>query len=1238
MVNADLHPIALYFTSCTSFQTVRCKRVPVKSSWGVGIELDEPVGRHNGTIQGTRYFQAEVNRGAVVPPIGLHLLAAKPRTRRDAPPKDVLDDSSAFVRAGRYTPRAGYVSTAEEQRAAQREQLARQQRVAQQAEAQAHAAAANAGRQAGGVTQRSTLASSVADSATGPSTLSANPPPPPPPHSPPSTQQPEHELGAAEQPVVPTATPLASKMPPAPAPVAGQTAGVHPPVNSQAGVPSPAADSTSPGQAKSPARTQPAASGLDMLAGGFPAEQDECPSPEHPDRSPAAATTAAAVPANPVAERVQAELAEPASPRVPVSPSLAGAARQQQRGRASPSTPARARSASPLSSPNRLASPGSPGGISAKPTAMVLDIMSMLQRIESATQSAARAMSPPRRRAKHAQQQRQPRSASSPPARETRTAELHSSQIIVSPSHSLSTSTMSSRSQALSVAQLQMLQASRRLTESRRKVLSLHTDSDVVQVSLLPSGELSVAMRSPPSSPRSRKFAQPGSPGLPSALLALAADDGDTVAEALSAALGPGSRGHVHDWPVLHTPLGRDSLKAREQATRELVRTSLASSPVASSAPSTPVGAHASASAGTLAPGVISPDEEEEEMQLLGSPPRSAPSSPVVLAVSMPSSSSPDSKRPGLGVARVEAGESLPPLPESAGTLPSAPTPAEVVRDDTPTVTPTPPRQPDRAVGDLQALLDELREGSTSRTLPRTSPLGSTMQSPSLSLTGQSSRDRQSSLVSLPSITTASAITMRTDSDEAPLDRSLASGLPALSESEPDVLGAEQEHAPPAAPHAEDHTGLDDGDSVATPAPALRQDSECASLRYDGSPADEQDIVRTGSVSSADGSQPDAIEGSTASIELAAGQLGGVVVAYAGVCEQGSEPDYPAKPNQDRVLVYEQENSGAVLVLIADGHGPEGHVVSQFVIDQLPVLLADDDDVQAALAVLKSAASLAEPDWSSGATLEAVAAGAPPSTQPTAFMTQAMPAEPAGSAMQQLFAALRRIILQLDVLLQATEDIDAQLSGCTLCVSIIIGSWLATANVGDSRASLLWAAPEGHFHAVRLTQDHKPSLRSETRRIMLAGGFLSSQTYDDGMEGPVRVWQNSAMELPGLALSRALGDFVGKTCGVSAEPTCGWCWLPVMPAALVAGSDGLWEYLSEADVASTWANIVAGNGGVQSMTHMEGAAVLLQAAVDDLLCLSAERWVAQENAIDDTSLAIVLTAAQKTADAAQASL
>ena len=865
----------------------------------------------------------------------------------------------------------------------------------------------------------------------------------------------------------------------------------------------------------------------------------------------------------------------------------------------------------------------------------------MLQRIESATQSAARAMSPPRRRAKHPQQQQQqqPRSASSPPAREARAMELHSSQIIVSPSHSLSTSTMSSRSQALSLAQLQMLQASRRLTESRRKVLSLHTDSDVIQVSLLPNGELNVAMRSQPSSPRSRQSAQPGSPRLPSALLALAADDGDTVAEALSAALGPGSDDHVHDWPVLHTPLGRDSLKAREQATRELVRTSLASSPVAGSAPSTLVGAHASTSADMLAPGVISPDEDEEEeqqqQQRLGTTPRSAPSSPVVLAVSMPSSSSPDSKRPGLGVARAEASESLPPLPESAGTQPSAPTPAEVARDDTPTVTPTPPRQPDRAVGDLQALLDELREGSTSRTLPRTSPLGSTMQSPSLSLTGQSSRDRQSSLVSLPSITTASAITMRTDSDEAPLDRSLASGLPVLSESEPDALGAEQDHTPPAVLHAGDNVGLDDGDSVAMP--ALREDSECASLHYDGSPADEQDIVRTGSVSSADGTQPDTVEDSAASVELAAVQLGGAVVAYAGVCEQGSEPDYPAKPNQDRVLVYEQENSGAVLVLVADGHGPEGHVVSQFIIDQLPAHLADDDDVQAALAVLKSAASLAEPAWSSGATLEAVAASAPPSTQPTAFMTQAMPAEPAGSAMQQLFAALRRIILQLDVLLQAAEDIDAQLSGCTLCVSIIMGSWLVTANVGDSRASLLWAAPEGHFHAVRLTQDHKPSLRSETRRIMLAGGFLSSQTYDDGMEGPVRVWQNSAMELPGLALSRALGDFVGKTCGVSAEPTCGWCWLPVVPAALVAGSDGLWEDLSEADVASTWANIVANNGGVQSMTHMEGAAVLLQAAVDDLLCLSAERWVAQENAIDDTSLAIVLTAAQKATDAAHAS-
>lgn len=41
--------------------------------------------------------------------------------------------------------------------------------------------------------------------------------------------------------------------------------------------------------------------------------------------------------------------------------------------------------------------------------------------------------------------------------------------------------------------------------------------------------------------------------------------------------------------------------------------------------------------------------------------------------------------------------------------------------------------------------------------------------------------------------------------------------------------------------------------------------------------------------------------------------------------------------------------------------------------------------------------------------------------------------------------------------------------------------------------------------------------------------------YDDGVDGPARVWLGH-MDVPGLAMSRSLGDQVAHTAGVSSEP------------------------------------------------------------------------------------------------------
>jgi hypothetical protein len=78
---------------------------------------------------------------------------------------------------------------------------------------------------------------------------------------------------------------------------------------------------------------------------------------------------------------------------------------------------------------------------------------------------------------------------------------------------------------------------------------------------------------------------------------------------------------------------------------------------------------------------------------------------------------------------------------------------------------------------------------------------------------------------------------------------------------------------------------------------------------------------------------------------------------------------------------------------------------------------------------------------------------------------------------------------------------------------------------------------------------------------------LQAIRYDDGRDGPVRVWLRDD-EVPGLAMSRSLGDSIGKEAGVVSTPQLHWYTLCPADAFLILGSDGLWEFTPNADVAA----------------------------------------------------------------------
>jgi serine/threonine protein phosphatase PrpC len=375
-----------------------------------------------------------------------------------------------------------------------------------------------------------------------------------------------------------------------------------------------------------------------------------------------------------------------------------------------------------------------------------------------------------------------------------------------------------------------------------------------------------------------------------------------------------------------------------------------------------------------------------------------------------------------------------------------------------------------------------------------------------------------------------------------------------------------------------------------------------------------------------------------------------------GVCERGFNPDNPDKPCQDALLMHEDAGSDGVLLGVFDGHGAAGHVVAQLLRDGLPrALLASPCFSQLAPVPDNIAApgSAGEAEALAGALAGGGGGSGSGSSGgggagPHRAASQRAPTG-APTLRRNVGGALTEALGALEAALLARRDGACALAGSTACIACVTdGDHLTVANVGDSRAMLLRRGAGGRLAPLGLSVDHKPSLPSEGRRILLAGGSIAPLRYEDGEEGPLRVWAPGVVPPgPGLAVSRSLGDTMGKLAGVSAAPDIYTATLaPGQDAFLVVASDGLWEFVSGADVAGVlerageraeqeardYAAAVAaaeaeaagggGGGGGGGAGELPLPRAQLQLALDELVETAVAAWREAEGSVDD--IAIVL--------------
>jgi len=233
---------------------------------------------------------------------------------------------------------------------------------------------------------------------------------------------------------------------------------------------------------------------------------------------------------------------------------------------------------------------------------------------------------------------------------------------------------------------------------------------------------------------------------------------------------------------------------------------------------------------------------------------------------------------------------------------------------------------------------------------------------------------------------------------------------------------------------------------------------------------------------------------------------------------QGYYPEEPNKVNQDRSLIKTvdcKHNAPSIWFSVFDGHGPYGHLCSEYVASNIVELFEKHECL--------------------GITTH---------------------------------KALQKAHQRAHKLLTSNHDIDTTQSGTTAATILLNKNTITGSNVGDSSCILGYRKLNNEMGTKLLCTEHTPFRADELERIQKAGGLVMTTEQRDGVEllhqnwttdNPPRIWSTSKDKFPGCGFTRSIGDDVAHTLGVTALPETFKHTINSQDHVLIVATDGVTE-------------------------------------------------------------------------------
>ncbi len=203
-----------------------------------------------------------------------------------------------------------------------------------------------------------------------------------------------------------------------------------------------------------------------------------------------------------------------------------------------------------------------------------------------------------------------------------------------------------------------------------------------------------------------------------------------------------------------------------------------------------------------------------------------------------------------------------------------------------------------------------------------------------------------------------------------------------------------------------------------------------------------------------------------------------------------------------------------------------------------------------------------------------------------------------------LISAIEKSYSNLIKKLFSFQNFDFSLSGSTNCTLIITNKSIISINIGNSRAILGRLNKKiNKIIPIELTKDHNLNIKSEKERILKMGGRIDKLIDSNGKKiGPLRSFKNN-FNIPGLVITRSIGDKIANEIGVINNPEIKYFNLCNEDKFIFVGTDGIFEFISNEECVKIINEFYRFND--------------TQGALKELNSIAKRRWIQNEGIVDD---------------------